>query len=607
MVVRKVVGNIAFSLLLLLLSSWFTHTWADELSFTASVDRTTMQLDEELRLSISISGTGIRGVGNPELPPLKDFEVLGRSSSQSSQFTLVNGRMSSTKTIDNVYTLRPKRTGKLRIGSAQVSFKGSKYETEPIEIEVVNGSVPQRQVQPGPLTSVPGGDIFLNATAGKATVYVGEQTTVDYSLYTAVSLGNVRLGSLPSYSGFWSEELFSAKRLNFRAKVVGGKRYDVAPIKRVALFPAISGEFHLDPMSIICEVPARTGDIFQNFWGTTRTIDVKSTPIHIKVIPLPAKGKPSDFSGGVGFFRFSVESSSGATRVGEPTDITVSVSGTGNIRTLQVPRLPALEGFKVYEPEVSLDISKSGNRISGTKTSKYMVVPNRQGKRVIPALRFSFFNPEDEKYHHITTDEIELDVRPGEVADVAGVGGLRGPVQILGKDIRYIKPDLQELKRGRGPLYQNRVFQAIQILPAIALLLVFWNQRHRQRIEADVAYARLRRARGLASTTLKRANALLSKGELAPVPSAIARAITDYAGDRMNLSTSGLTMDEILSRLQNSGAEEEVLRIFKTCVHRCDLARFAGSGFDEASAREILQMAVQVIEELEKTKLRKTS
>ncbi len=604
MVFWKIRGAATFALLFLLFSSWCAHTWGDELNLTAFVDQTTMRLDEELRLTISVSGTGTRGVGEPELPPLKDFEVLGRSSSQSSQFTILNGRISSTKTFDYVYTLRPRRMGTLIIGSAQVSFKGRNHRTEPIEIEVVSGGVPQQQVQPGPPTSVSGKNILLNANADKAIAYVGEQITVDYSLYTAVGLGNVRLGNLPSYSGFWSEELFSAKRLNFRARVVGGKRYDVAPIKTMALFPTTSGEFHLDPMSIICEVPVRTGDMFQDFWGTTRTVDVKSTPIHIKVVPLPAKGKPSDFSGGVGSFRFSIESSSRTIRVGEPADITVSVSGRGNMRTLQVPRLPALEGFKVYEPEVSLDVSKSGNRISGTKTCKYMIVPNRQGKRVIPALRFSFFNPEDEKYHHITTDEIELDVRPGEVADVADLGGLRGLVQILGKDIRYIKPDLQKLRRGTGPLYQNRVFQMIQILPAIALLLVFLRQRHRQRIEADVAYARLRRARGLASTTLKKANALLSKGELAPIPSAIARAITDYAGDRMNVSTSGLTLDEILSRLQNSGAEEEVLRMFKTCMKRCDLARFAGSGFDEASAREMLQMAVQVIEKLEKTKLK---
>lgn len=604
MVVRKILWSSVFSFLFLLLFGWYTQTWADELNFTATVDQTTMRLDEELRLTVSVSGAGIRGVGEPKLPPLNDFEILGRSSSQSSQFTIVNGKISSTKTIDYVYTLRPRRTGSLVIGSAQVSFKGKKYQTEPIEIEVVRGELPEQRVQPGPPASVPDKSIFLTANADKTTAYLGEQITVDYSLYTAVNLGNVRLGNLPSYSGFWSEELFSAKRLNFSSKVVGGKRYDVAPIKRIALFPAAQGEFHLDPMSIICEVPVRTGDIFQDFWGRTRSVDVKSTPIQIKVNPLPAKGKPLDFSGGVGSFKFSVKPSSRTVRVGEPANITVTVSGRGNVRTLQVPRLPDLEGFKVYEPEMNLDISKSGSRISGTKTCKYMIVPNRQGKSVIPSLSFSFFNPKDERYHHITTDEIELDVRPGEVADVAGVGGLRGPVQILGRDIRYIKPDLQKLKRGRELLHQNRVFQAIQLLPAIALLLVFLNQRHRRRIEADVAYARLRRARSLASVTLKRANALLSKGELAPVPSLVAKAITDYAGDRMNLPTSGLTLDEILGRLRNKGAEEDVLRAFRICTEKCDLARFAGSGFDVSSAREIVQMALQVIEKLEKTKLK---
>lgn len=589
--------------LFILLLIWSESLLAEEFSFTASVDRTAVELDEELRLTVSVSGTGIRGVGEPKLPSLEDFDVLGRSSSQSSQFSIVNGRMSSKRTIDYVYTLRPRRTGTLRIGSAEVTFKGASYRTDPIEI-VVGGPSPRQQLPPEKPASTPNKKIFLDARADKTTAYVGEQITVSYSLYVAVNLSNVRLGNLPSYSGFWSEEVFSAKRLDFKTRVIGGTRYDVAPIKRVALFATTSGAFEIDPMSIVCDVPVRTGDYFRDFWGATRTVTVKSSPIQIKVIPLPGEGRHPEFAGAVGSFSFSVEASSQVGRVGEPVEITVTVSGRGNVRTLEVPRLPDLQEFKVYEPEVSLDVSRSGNHISGTKTLKYMVVPNSQGKHIVPGLKFSFFDPEDEKYHLVTTEEIVLDIRAGGVADVSGPGGVRGPVEILGTDILYIKPDLRSIRIGADPLYRNFAFQALQTLPVLALLLVFLYQKHRQRMEGDLAYARSRRARSLASARLRSANALLRKGEFASVPSEIAKAVTEYVGDRMNLPTPGLTLDVIVNELRSKGVSEEVLRMFKMCMDRCDLARFAASGVDEPSATEMLELAGRLIERLEKARLR---
>jgi len=594
-------SSIGFLLISLLI--WPEGPRAEEFSFIASVDRTTLELHEELRLTVSVSGSGIRSVGEPKLPPLKDFDVLGRSSSQSSQFSIVNGKISSTRTIDYLYTLKPKRTGRLRIGSAEVTFKGRIYRTDPMEIVVVTGAVPGQQVTPEEPVSKPGERIFLDARPDKSVAYLGEQITISYSLYVAVNLTNVRLGNLPSYSGFWSEELFSAKRLDFKTRVIRGTRFDVAPVKTVGLFATTSGEFEIDPMSIVCDVPARTGDYFRDFWGATRTLTVKSNPIHIKVLPLPADGRHPEFTGAVGSFSLSVKPSSRVVKVGEPVDLAVTVSGRGNVRTIQVPTLPERQEFKVYEPEVGLNVSRSGNLISGTKTLKYMIVPNSQGKHVIPGMKFSFFNPEDKQYHLVTAKEIVLDVRPGDVADVSASGGVRGPVEILGRDILYIKPDLGKIRIGRSPLHKNIAFGAFQILPVLALLLTFLYQRHRQRMEGDLAYARSRRARGLVSTRLRRANSLLRKGELASVPSEIAKAVTEYVGDRMNLSAPSLTLDVIVDELHRRDVPEEVLHMFKACMDSCDLARFAASKVDKSSVAEMLGLADRVIEMLEKARL----
>jgi hypothetical protein len=575
-------------------AGWASQASASEFSFRASVDKTRLELEETLLLTVSVSGTGITNVGEPELPPMADFDVLGRSSSQSSQFSITNGKISSRKTIDYSYTLKPRKTGELTIGSAKVSFKGKDYRTEPVKVRVTEASVSQKQPDAQPPSSLPERELFLDSRIDKTSVFVGEQISIDYSLYVAIGLSNVRLGNIPSYAGFWSEEVFSAKRLDFKTRVVKGRRFDVAPIRSVALFPTSAGEFDVEPMTIVCDVPTRSRDPFRDFWGATRTVTVKSSPITIEVKDLPRSGRVDSFSGAVGTFEFGMDVSAETVSVGEPIEITTKVSGAGNIRTLEVPELPEIEGFKTYEPEVSIDVSKSGGKISGAKTHTYMVVPNSQGGYVIPSLRFTFFSPEDKRYHVISTDEVALHVEPGGAGETFVDAG-RGPIQILGRDILYIKPDLRRLRGVSVHLYQRVPFLFLQVIPAIALLFTVIYERHRRRIEADTAYARSRRARGLASARLKGARSLLRAGELSQVVPEVARAVTKYVGDRINVNPAGLTLDRMLHELRSRGVPEEVLGDFKDCMNRCDLLRFASRELDGDSAEDLIDTAESTI------------
>ena len=73
----------------------------------------------------------------------------------------------------------------------------------------------------------------------------------------------------------------------------------------------------------------------------------------------------------------------------------------------------------------------------------------------------------------------------------------RKEIEVVGADIRHIKPDVGELG-GAGNLYRNAVFWLVQSLMPLAYTGLYLWQRHRRRLEGDVAYARRRRARGAA-------------------------------------------------------------------------------------------------------------
>ena len=120
---------------------------ADDLSLTATVDRTRVGLEDQLTLTISASGSGFESLPEPELPALDNFDVLGTHQSSSSQFSIVNGKVSSSKTIDFMYYLSPRQAGTWKIGSAKLKYRGKTYTTEPIQVEVVTGTVQQRSQQ----------------------------------------------------------------------------------------------------------------------------------------------------------------------------------------------------------------------------------------------------------------------------------------------------------------------------------------------------------------------------------------------------------------------------------------------------------------------------
>ncbi len=211
----------------ILILSGFNCLFAAEINFTASVDRTTIGIDDQIQLTVSVQGQDIGRVPNPELPDLVDFDRLGSTSSQSTSISIINGRMSQQQTISFIYFLRPKKIGTLTIGPCKLNFKGQTYQTEPITIEVQKGTVQKPQVQkpqigpfePPTREPVPvQGNLFLVASPDKRTVYKGEQVTIDFVLYTRLQLGNLSLDKSPSFSGFWVEKLYDAQQLIFRSE-----------------------------------------------------------------------------------------------------------------------------------------------------------------------------------------------------------------------------------------------------------------------------------------------------------------------------------------------------------------------------------------------------
>ena len=111
--------------------------WAGDLSFSAKVDKTSVELGQPINLTIILSGD-LTGV---ELPPLEfpeGFSIAARS--QSTNFSIRSGAMERSMSL--IYVLVPQRLGTFQLGPFRLQHGQQELKTEPIDITVKKAPVP---------------------------------------------------------------------------------------------------------------------------------------------------------------------------------------------------------------------------------------------------------------------------------------------------------------------------------------------------------------------------------------------------------------------------------------------------------------------------------
>jgi hypothetical protein len=418
--------------------------YAQNATFEATVDRSPVGLGEQFTLSLTLSGSTLGGGKNLQLPDLSKFRVMS-GPNQSTSMQIINGAVSSAATYN--FVLQPKEAGTFTIGPASIEEGGTVHKTRPIAVEVVKSSAKANAPSaPADQTVQLGDNLFLRAVVDRSHVMQGEQINLAFKLYTRVSVVNYAVSKNPAMTGFWSEDTETPKNITLTTETVNGKSYRVGLIKRVALFPTQSGMLDIGAMEVQTTVQmpyGRSNDPFESFFrdpfGRNTTYNVSSEGQKIRVDPLPP-GAPPDFKGAVGQFAMSVAVDKKTTRTNEPVTLKVTLSGTGNVKLLEGPSIDLPADFEQYSPKFSESINRQNNRINGSKTFEYLLIPRYPGLKVIKPVTMSYFDLVKKEYVRLRSPQIELNVEQGTaVASPTIAGVAREDVRMLSQDIRFIK------------------------------------------------------------------------------------------------------------------------------------------------------------------------
>jgi BatD DUF11 like domain len=597
--------HVLASLWLLLLPA----AWAQDVQVTATVDSETVAINENLQLTITITGGSIGDDQYPRVQRLRGFRTMG-SPSISTQFQWINGRSSSSKSF--VYTLIPEREGPATIDPIEVPVGHKTYRTQPISIRVTAASAraapPRRRsfnpfgdddFRGNPRAARLGDEVFVTAELDRSSAYPGQQVTLSYHLYTMVGVSGIQLQENPPLTGFWVEDLAVDPSPNGTRRVINGREYVDYMIKKHALFPNAGGVLKISPATFAVSV--KRGDFFGLF-GQAETVYRKTSEVSLEVKPFPANGRPADFTNGVGSFTLASSLDKREAAVGDAVALKVKLSGRGNLKMIPDLPLPLMPDFAIYSSKRSDNVRAiEGDLIGGDESWEYVVVPKAPGQQTVPSLTFSYFDPQREAYETVTTPPLELRViRPSsDGSPLTGLSGVsKQNLARQGTDINFIKLSANDLEIRSEPIYRTFWFYLAAGIPLLFNIGAFLYSRERARESENLPLARSRKARRTSLARLKRAEKIAAQ-EPRRFYDEAAAALSGYLTDKFNLPEIAVTGDSLERSLKEGRVSPETVRETMVCLQECDFGRFVSPSSSTQKMRELAGRIRKIIYSLE--------
>ncbi|WP_074405726.1 MULTISPECIES: BatD family protein [Aquimarina] len=545
-----------------------------QVRFEAKVSKKKLGVNERLRVDFEMNKDG----DNFTPPSFSGFTVVG-GPNQSISNSWVNGKRSYAKTFS--YFLEPTRRGQFTIKQATIEIDGQTYKTLPIRIEVT-GAV-DKPKDGNNTDFVASENLHLIAEVSKSNPYLNEAITVVYKLYVSprISVSNWRELDSPKYSDFWSQAI-DMKQLKIENGEYKGEPYRYVVLRKTVLYPQKTGKLNIEPLTLTVsvDVPTKRRDIFGGRLYTTVNKTVAAGNRVIEAKPLPIQGKPDDFSGAVGDFDFKVTTNKTELDATESLDAKVLVTGNGNLKLFDLPKLNVPNGLEQYEPQHNERVRTNLTGMGGSISDTYTLVPQYKGKYPIPSISFSYFDLKTKTYKRITSDEIVINVKNGPdggdtVVTSESGGTNKKLVTQAGNQFRFLKLNagLQTIQKEH--FFKSTAYWLSLTAPLLAIpLFLFFGKKRQERL-SDISGNRVRKADKLARKYLSEAKKNL--GNQKEFYIAMERALHNYLKAKLHIQTSDMSKERIQRLLKERDVEDAISIEFIALLESCEFARYTPS------------------------------
>jgi len=541
------------------------------------INKTSLLPNETLNVTIVVKGYNLPKIDPPKWPSIPEFTLVDQTISEIP--TKIGGKTYTRYRF--VASYLPQESGIFTLPSIMVRIPGFKFETQPVQIKILNPNgtentteykKPTQLTRPAP--SQPPKieateEIRVIADLSNLTPYVGEQIVLTYKILTNVSIGQkVVQVQRPEYKQFWAEQVPFETNMPFETFVRRGVRYYQIFLEKLVLFPIESGEISVEPSS--WKIIAK----FERPEYHEEEKIITTTPIRFKVRPLPPLADGSEKRIHVGRYHLKIHYSSEDVKLGQAFPLYLTIKGSGNIRSLLPPQIPDDPNFKsvsirpVHEKfSPFLDRSQSPPKVSfgGEKIWEILVYPQVLGQLSFPSIQYMYFDPVLADYRTTRTKQAIFHVEKVD-DEIVSLSDPQFPV------------------KDEEPFFLSKHLMASMLVVLFTILLVYLVLRRKGKIGA----AGPKRVAGIEELLTEAKNMVEHKGAAAFYDllfSALIQILQKVTG----VAVQAMTREELTDVIQRKDLAEEDIQNIISVLEFCNEARFAGMEADRTTRVEMLK------------------
>lgn len=374
--------------------------------------------NEAWTITITVKNDRLKSYDN--FPEIKGFRKRGQSTQSTTN--IVNGQISSSQSV--IMTYMPMQQGTVTVPSFSMKVND---ETISVQGKKVKVGPPKQQQQRDPFRNFfdrsPADDFFGNGetefvdikedaflalTTSKDEVYIGEGFNTTLSFYVSqdnraplqfYELGRQLAEILKKIkpTNCW-EENFNIENIDGESVKINGRDYTQYKVYQATFYPLNTEPITFPSVGLemikykVAKNPSFFGqnrkEDFKTFYTKPRKVTVNELPPH------PLKNIVA-----VGDYKLEERIRNKELETGKSVGYNFNVYGEGNISAIAKPNVKGDDQFEFYEPNIRQDITRQSNRVTGTKSFDYFMIPKEPGRyNLADYFQWIFFNPKTEKY-----------------------------------------------------------------------------------------------------------------------------------------------------------------------------------------------------------------
>lgn len=529
----------------------------------------------------------------PEILKIDGLTITYAGPSRSRNIQIINRRTTESNLTIYQYDITPEKVGTYRIPPIEFQINGKAYHTKALQLKVSKG------VDYSQYAFL---QVHIPKQETKQKTYLGEVFPIHIHLYYALSSEYLKEKPAISSDGFviseagqpsqrrvsHSNRIYNRVTFTYLARAVKIGEITIGPI--VWKVPLFFRDNSRNRRRSLFDSPFFADPFFNND-TIRRDVTLRSEPVSINAIPLPIAERPDSFNGAVGnYSHMKVNASPTTVAAGDPVTITITIEGEGALDSLLMLSLDSWREFQQYPETATINYSDEIG-LRGVKTFEKIVIPNNAEIESLPAIEFSFFDPQKEQYKTLRQSPIPLTVEPNLTKAsqpvVAAEGGKSGDIPQVENNIVHIKPHLGGIVASSRPWLRQPWFWGLQALPVIAWIACYFYRSRRNALHNNPRALRRKRVKTIVDEGIQTLEKMGAENRSDEFFAVLFRLLQEQIGERLDLPANAITEAVIETKLRNCRLEPEISQSLDYLFQACNQARYAPID----SSKELAQIA----------------